>query len=112
MQITVLLKPLVNNQNKLPYSLKPVIQNSFPSIKHHCTTTKEIENIIMYFKSSNSFGYCEVLTKVLKLCSHFISSPLNYVCSRTLFMGVFPDRLKYAIVRPLFKKGNKNGMSY
>jgi len=33
------------------------------------------------------------------------------MCNRTLFTGVFPDRLKYAIVRPLFKKGNKNYIS-
>jgi len=64
----------------------------------------------MSFKSSNSFGYDEVPSKLLKLCSHFISS-LNYVCSRTLFTGVFHDWLKYAIIRPLFKKGNKNDMS-
>jgi len=101
----------VNNQNKLSFSFKHVFQNSFPGIKYHCTTTKEIENIIMSFKSSNSCGYDEVPTKLLKLCSHFISSPLNYICNRTLFTGVFPDRLKYAIIRPLFKKGNKNYMS-
>jgi hypothetical protein len=99
-----LTKTSVYNQNKLPHSLKHVVQNLFPSIKYHCTTTKEIENIIMSFKSSNSLGYDEVPTKLLKLCSHFISSPLNYVCNRTLFMGVFPDRLKYAIIRPIFKK--------
>jgi hypothetical protein len=91
--------------------LKRVFQNSFPSIKYHCTATKEISNIIMYFKSSNSCGYDEVPTKLLKLCSYFISSPPNYVYNRTLFIGVFPDRLKYAIIRPLFKKGNKNYMS-
>jgi len=106
-----LTKTFVNNQNKLSYSLKHTFQNSFPSIKHHCTATKEIENIIMSFKSSNSFGYDEAPTKLLKLCSHFISSPLNYICSRTLFTGVFPNRLKYAIIRHLFKKGNKNDMS-
>jgi len=39
------------------------------------------------------------------------SSLLNYVCNRDLFIGVFPDRLKYAILRPLFKKGNKNDIS-
>jgi len=65
----------------------------------------------MSFKSSNSCGYDEVPTKLLKLCSHFISSPLNYICNRTPFTGFFPDRLKYAIIRPLFKKGNKNYMS-
>jgi len=65
----------------------------------------------MSFKSSNACGYDEVTTKLLKLFSHFISFPLNYICSRTLFIGVFPDRLKYAIIRPLFKKGNKNVVS-
>ena len=48
MQITVLLKTSVNNQNKLPFSLKRVFQNSFPSIKYHCTTTKKIENIMSF----------------------------------------------------------------
>jgi len=41
-----LTKTSVNNQNKLYFSLKHVFQNSFPSIKYHWTTTKEIENII------------------------------------------------------------------
>jgi hypothetical protein len=26
-----------------------------------------------------------------------------------LLTSVFPDRLKYATIRPLFKKGNKDG---
>ena len=65
----------------------------------------------MSFISSNSFGYDEVPTKILKLCSHFISYPLNYICNRTLFTGVFPDRLKYAIIRPLFEKRNRNDVS-
>ena len=59
-----LIKTSVNNQNKLPYSLKHVFQNSFPNIKYHCTTIKETENIIISFKSSNSLGYDEVPTKL------------------------------------------------
>ena len=80
------------------------------SILYHCNTTEEIANIIICFKSLNSFGNGKVPTKLLKLCSHFISSPLNYICNGTHFTGVFPDRLKYAIIRPLFKEGTKNGM--
>ena len=34
-----------------------------------------------------------------------------YICNRTIFTGIFPDRLKYAIIRPLFKKDNKNDNS-
>jgi len=99
MQITVLLKTSVNNQNKLSFSLKRAFQNSFPSIKYHCTTTKKIENIIMSFKLSNSCGYVEVPTMLLKLYSYFISSPLNCISNKTLFTGVFPNRLKYAIIK-------------
>jgi hypothetical protein len=82
-----------NNQNELSISLKHVFQNPFPSIKYHCTTTKEIENIIMSLKSSNSCGYDKVPTKLLKLCSHFINSPLNYICSRTFYRG-FPRQVE------------------
>jgi hypothetical protein len=104
-------KTSVNNQNNLFFSLNHVFQNSFPSIKYHCTTTKETENIVRSLKSSNSCGYDEVPSKLLKLCSYFIRSPLNYICNRTLFTGVFPDMLKYAIIRPLFKKGNKDDIN-
>ena len=75
MQITVLLKPLLIIRISFLFSLKHVFQNSFPSIKYHC---KEIENIKMSFQSSDSCGSDEVPTKLLKLCSYFISSSLNY----------------------------------
>jgi len=103
-----LTKTYVNNHNKPSSSLKHVFQSPFPSIKYHCTTTKEIENIIIIFKSSNSCGHDEVPTKSLKLSSHIFSLPLNYTFNSTLYRGVFPDMLKCAIVRPLFKKVNKN----
>jgi hypothetical protein len=101
-------KTSVNNQNNLSISLNHVFQNSLPSNKYCCTTTKEIENVIRSLKSSNSCGYDEVPSQLLKSCSYFMSFPLNYICNNTLFTGVFPDRLKYATIRPLFKKGNKD----
>ena len=85
-----LTKTSVNNQNKLSYSLKHVFQNLFPTVKCDCTTTKETENIIISFKSSDSSGYDEVPTKLLKLCSLFISSPLNYISNRSFFYESFP----------------------
>jgi hypothetical protein len=93
-----------NNHDVLSCSLKHAFQNSFPSIKCKCTSTKEFEKIIMSLKSSNSFGYDEIPTKILKLCSSFVSSPLNYICNRTLITGVFPDRLNYALIRKVIKK--------
>jgi len=99
------------NQNNNSFSLNNVYQTSFPSIKFPYTSAKEIENIIKSLHSSNSFGYDEVSVKLLKLCSYYISSPLNYICNGSLFTGVFPDRLKYASIRPLFKKGKKDDIT-
>jgi len=72
--------------------LKYAFQNSFPSIKSNYTTatTTEVENIIMSLKSSNSFGYDEVPTKILKLCSHFISSPLIMYVTGLFLLEFFP----------------------
>jgi hypothetical protein len=100
-----------NNQNNISFSLNHVYRDSFPSIKHCCTTTSETENIIRTLKLSNSYGYDEVSWKLLKLCSYYISFPLNYICNRAFFTGVFPVRLKYATIRPLFKKGNKGDIN-
>jgi hypothetical protein len=76
-----------------------------------CTTTKEIEQIINSLKTKNSYGYGEISTKILKTSGPFVSSPINYVCNKMLFWGVFPDRLKYAIIKPLHKNEDRYEVS-
>ena len=36
---------------------------------------------------------------------------MTHVCNAALSSGVFPDRLKYAIVKPIFKRGSKQYIS-
>ena len=36
---------------------------------------------------------------------------MTYICNAALSSGVFPDRLKYAIVKPIFKKSSKQDIS-
>jgi hypothetical protein len=43
---------------------------------------------------------------ILKISSPFISSPINYICNKMLRGGVFSDRLKYALIKPLHKNGD------
>jgi hypothetical protein len=38
----------------------------------------------------------------------YIISPLTYICNESLAQGIFPDRLKFAVVKPIFKNGNKH----
>jgi hypothetical protein len=40
-----------------------------------------------------------------------ILSPVTFICNYSLSTGVFPERLKYAQVRPLYKKGDRQIIS-
>lgn len=86
-------------------------KNHFPKFTLKSVSTKEIENIIKSFKPKNSSGYDGVSNKLIKISSPFISSPLTHICNKSLSSGTFPDRMKYAVVTPIFKKGDKHELS-
>ena len=79
----------------------------FTNIVYHNTSTGEIEKIIHSFPCKNSCGYDEISVKILKASALFISSPLCRIINTSLNSGVFPSRLKYSIVTPLHRKGDK-----
>jgi len=41
----------------------------------------------------------------------YIISPLIYICNRSLSTGIFPTRLQFSQITPIFKKGNKAEIS-
>jgi hypothetical protein len=59
----------------------------------------------------NSFGYDEICSRIIEATAPFIIPLLTYICDMMLDTGVFPDRLKFAIVKPCFKKGNIHEIS-
>jgi hypothetical protein len=83
----------------------------FPNMNLKFVSAKEVEKIIKSLKTKNSSGYDGISTKLLKMSSGFISSPLTYICNKSLSSGIFPDRLKYSVVKPLFKKCDKSNIS-
>jgi hypothetical protein len=78
--------------------------NHCPKINWSYTSTAEVNRIIKSLKSKNSSGYENIPVKILKMSASFILSPLTYICNKTLSTRKFPDRLKYAIVKPSYKK--------
>jgi hypothetical protein len=99
------------HRNNQPHFMANAFHTPFPSMQFTCTSEKEIIRIIKSLKRSNYFGYDEITTTLLNACSPYVTSPLNYICNRVLFTGIFPVRLKFATVRPLFKKGDKRDIS-
>ena len=92
--------------------VKEVNKLRYTTFQSKPTTTTDTENIIKTLKPNNSFGYDKISTKLLKITAPFISSPLNYICNEVLTKGIFPDRLKYSIIKLLYKKGNKKDVSH
>jgi len=78
-----------------------------PSLVFKTFLTKEISTIIKSIKSKNSRGYDKISTKILKISSNYIVSPVTYICNKIISSGIFPDRLKFSIVKPVYKKGDK-----
>jgi len=83
----------------------------FPKISWQYASTYEIEKIIKSLRTKNTCGYNEISNCIMKLTALFIISPLTYICNAVLSAGVFLDRLKYVVDKPIFKKGNKQDIS-
>ena len=78
-----------------------------PDMKTNYTTPREIEKIIQSLKAKNSHGYDGIPTKILKISTPFITSPLTYICNKSLSSGIFPSRSKFSEIIPVHKKGNR-----
>jgi hypothetical protein len=86
-------------------------RNHHPPLVFKPFSTQEIISIIQSLKTKDSFGYDEISTKLLKISASYISSPLTYICNKAISAGIFPDRLKYSIIKPIYKKGDKSDPS-
>ena len=74
-------------------------------------TEGEIRNVICFLKSKSTSGYDGISTKILKLCCSQKRRPFPFICDKSIMLGVFPDCLKYAIIKPLYKIGERSSIS-
>ena len=98
------------NTDPLLYLKQNFKQTVFP-VRLKNTSTHEVQKIIHSLKSKNSHGYEEISTKILKISAPCILSPLTFIFNKILSTGIFPDKLKFSEVKPLFKKGDKSEFS-
>jgi hypothetical protein len=74
-------------------------------------STKEISSIVKSIKTKSSHGYDGISTEILKVSSNYIISPLTYICNKAILSDVFLDRLKFSIVKPVYKKGDRMNLA-
>ena len=67
-----------------------------------------ISKIINHLDTSKAAQQSDIPTKIIKdnkdLFSYFISASFN----NTVNKGVFPDKLKHADIKPIYKKESRN----
>ena len=100
-----------NKTDNFAVYLHLTCNRTYPNLKYQYIPTKEIKKIITFLKSKNSHGYDDVSVNILKSSSPYISSPLCHICNKMLSVGIFPGRLKYAVVKPILKNGDKSDVS-
>lgn len=71
------------------------------------TTPDEIIYVIdNSVKIGKATGYDQISPKIIKEIKHEIAIPLTYLFNKTLSNGIYPDELKIAKIKPLFKTGD------
>lgn len=67
----------------------------------------DILKIITNLKNTNTIGYDGISTKVIKYTKEIIAPPLVHIINLCISDGIFPDKLKLAVIKPLHKKDDK-----
>lgn len=71
------------------------------------TNESEIKEIIATLKSGKSPGLDTLKTETLQEIANFIAEPLAFIINRSLEVGIFPTPLKNALIKPIYKNGDK-----
>jgi len=70
-------------------------------------TETEMERVIKSLKNSSSAGYDEIHMSLVKQCLGYFIKPLVHIYNVSFQTGIFPDMMKRAKIKPLFKKGDR-----
>lgn len=75
------------------------------------TIPQDIYQIVMSLKNTSSTGYDDITTSIVKKVSTIIAPVLSHLINMCIYHGYFPKELKITIIKPLFKKDNREDMS-
>ena len=71
-------------------------------------TDKEIINIIALKEHKHSLDINKINMYILDISKSYIIQPLKHIFNQSINKGIFPDKMKIAIIKPIHKKKSKN----
>lgn len=75
------------------------------------TDENEVSTIIGSLSNSSSVGWDDIPSGILKVASEWISHPIAQLINQSLEQGIFPNLLKQAIVKPIYKSKDSSLMN-
>ena len=66
-------------------------------------TLKEFEEAYSTLQRNTASGFDDINSNVIKLTCNELTIPLFHICKLSVKTGCFPEKMKIAKVRPLFK---------
>ena len=76
----------------------------------HPTDETEIKKCITELKNKKAPGKDGIKAETIKLIVDYIVKPICFVFNNVLESGIYPDKLKIAVIKPLFKHGDKTAI--
>jgi hypothetical protein len=73
-------------------------------------TENEIQCVAKSLKGKFSAGFDDMPEYLVKQCIQHVKKPLVHIYNVSFNSGTFPDRLKIAKVKPLYKEGDAHGV--
>ena len=65
----------------------------------------DVNKIIDNLSSKTSCGFDDISLKLLEYLKPVLATPITVIINQMLNTGIFPDKLKIAKIKPLYKKG-------
>lgn len=101
---------IVNENLKNPLLIQEEINpQSQPvnSIFLHPVTETEIDKIIKELNNHSASGIDKIQSRFIKITKEYLIPPLTYIINLMLSLGTFPEELKFSIITPVYKGGEK-----
>lgn len=102
--ITTIASQLVSKLQNIPYVNRIPVNSK--SMYFRPVTVEEIINIGGKLKNKYSCGEDDIPQSIVKYCIKAIADPVCFIVNNSLTNGIFPDKLKVALIKLLHKKGD------
>jgi exonuclease III len=79
--------------------------------KFHSVTENKVKKVIDSFANKESTGWDEIPMSLVKATSAVITRPLTHIINLVLKTGIYPKKLKYTVICPIFKKGDRMNLN-